>query len=177
MKYLTRRSVLIAGLALVGLALLAPAAQAQPFLRVARPASLRPFAPVRTFAPVRPFPVNNFGRAFPAVQNIYPAFVPTQLQRDALRNWSFQTRVIGRTYASLPPWLFGYNPYTPFYLGPVYPPVPPIPPLPPVTPVYPYPSYFNPYNTYTPPVAPLSSYSSGSGAPYPGTYVNPYAAY
>src|SRR5262245_35379457 len=63
------------------------------------------------------------GRAFTTAQRLTPSFVPTQLQRDALRNWAFNTAVIGRTYASLPPWLFGYNPYPPINYGPVYQPV------------------------------------------------------
>jgi hypothetical protein len=173
MRYFIRRSVLVAGLALVGLALLAPAAQAQPLRRFARPVNVvRPFTPVRAFAPVN-FHVS--GRPFPVVQNRFPAFVPTQLQRDALRNWSFQTRVIGNTYGSLPPWLFGYNPYVPLvnvnpvYSTPWYPPVAPAYANPYSTYVNPFATFSNPYSLYTPPVAPTPTYS--------GTYANPYAVY
>jgi hypothetical protein len=58
-----------------------------------------------------------WGQRFTPVQNYYPSFVPTRLQRDALRNWAFNTAVIGQTYASIPPWVFGWNPYVPQYVG------------------------------------------------------------
>jgi hypothetical protein len=60
------------------------------------------------------------GRAFPVTQNIYSPFQPTLLQRSALRNWAFNTALIGRTYGSIPPWVFGYNPYPPLYAGAYY---------------------------------------------------------
>ena len=87
MKLFLNRYIALAAVAVLGLALFAPAAQAQYRVR--------------------------YGRAFPVVQNIYPAFVPTQLQQSALRNWAYNTRVIGNAYASVPPWVYGYNPYPP----------------------------------------------------------------
>jgi hypothetical protein len=182
MKYFLRRSVLLAGLAVVALTVMAPTAHAQARARSLRafPVRARPFPAAFAASPAafRPFPAYGYGRAFPVVQNFSPAFVPTQLQRDALRNWSFQTRVIGRTYGSLPPWLFGYNPYNYGYYGYSgynwYPPVPPVPPVPPAYPAFPaspaYPTYSNPYAFYAPPVGPAS-------IPLYSGVVNPYAAY
>jgi hypothetical protein len=58
-----------------------------------------------------------YGMAFPSAQNIYPSFVPTQLQQSALQNWAFNTATIGNTFASIPPWVFGYNPYPQINIG------------------------------------------------------------
>jgi hypothetical protein len=131
MKRFFNRYTALAAVAVLGVALFAPAAQAQGY-RV------------------------RYGRPFPVVQNIYPAFAPTQLQQSALRNWAYQTRVIGQTYASLPPWLYGYNPYPPpvYNYGTVVP----------MTPYYPtpYPAYVSPYSSgYTPalPAVPLNPYA------------------
>ena len=77
--------------AVLGVVLLAPAAQAQ-------------------FRP-------GYGMAFPAAQNFYPPLVPSQLQQGMLRNWAFNTAVIGNTYGSIPPWVFGYNPYPGMFGG------------------------------------------------------------
>jgi hypothetical protein len=98
------------------------------------------------------------GRAFWTVQDRYKSFIPTQLQRDSLRQWAFNTAVIGRTYARLPPWLFGYNPYPPQNYGPVYQPV---------GPAYPPPVYGG-GGGYTNP------YAGGYGGGYGGGYTNPY---
>jgi hypothetical protein len=131
MKLFINRYIALAAVAVLGLALFAPAAQAQYRVR--------------------------YGRPFPVVQNRYPAFVPTQLQQSALRNWAYQTRVIGNAYASVPPWVYGYNPYPPVVnYGPVVP----------MTGYYPtpYPTYVSPY-TY-------GGYTAVN--PYAGTIVNPY---
>jgi hypothetical protein len=94
----------------------------------------------------------RYGTAFPSAQSIYPSFVPTQLQQSALRNWAFNTAVIGNTYASIPPWVFGYNPYPPVNIGP---------------------AYISPYGGggYVNPGAPL--YGGGYTNPFGGGY-NPY---
>jgi hypothetical protein len=131
MKLFINRYIALAAVAVLGIALFAPAAQAQ----------------------YRP----RYGRAFPVVQNRYPAFVPTQLQQSALRNWAYNTQVIGNAYASVPPWVYGYNPYPPVVnYGPVVP----------MTGYYstPYPTYVSPYS--------YGGYSAVN--PYAGAYVNPY---
>jgi hypothetical protein len=102
MKRFISRSLIVAVLAVAGVAFLASSAQAQ----------TRPVVS---------------GRAFPSVQSIYQPFIPTQLQQSAFRQYNRDLRVIGRTYSRLPPWLFGYNPYPqvinygPVYRAPVYP--------------------------------------------------------
>jgi hypothetical protein len=131
MKLFINRYIALAAVAVLGIALFAPAAQAQ-YYRA------------------------RYGRAFPVVQNIYPSFVPTQLQQSALRNWAYNTRVIGNTYASIPPWVFGYNPYPAVVnYGPVMPYYP-----------TPYPAYVSPFSY---------GYSPGYVNPYASGYVNPYA--
>jgi hypothetical protein len=150
MKLLPLRStMLVAGLALAGVVLFANPASAQ-------------------YRPVS-------GRAFPVVQNIYPAFAPTQLQQAAFRQWNYNVRVIGRTYRQVPPWLFGYNPYPqvvnygPVYRYPTYPVYPTYPTYPtyPVYPVYSSAS-FSPYNVYASPYGlPSNPYSSLVTPVYP----------
>jgi hypothetical protein len=131
----------IAGVAVVGLALVATEAQAQ---------------------------VVVSGRAFPSVQSRYPTFVPTMLQRNALQNWAYNSRVVARVYRQFPPWAFGYNPYPQVIsYGPVYP-TPLYNPAPyyPTTPYYP--SYGYPYGSYSP--ASFSGYygyPTGYGSYYP----------
>jgi hypothetical protein len=93
------------------------------------------------------------GVPFPSAQNLYPSFIPTQLQQSALRNWAFNTAVIGNTFGSIPPWMFGYNPYPPISYGGGYSP----------------PSAGGGYSN---PGVPL--YSGGYTNPYGGGYMNPY---
>jgi hypothetical protein len=57
---------------------------------------------------------------FPVAQNINPPFQPTWLQRSSLANWAYNTALVGKTYANIPPWVFGYNPYPPLYAGGLY---------------------------------------------------------
>jgi hypothetical protein len=134
MRRLFNRYSLLAVLALIAIALVAPAAQAQGYY-------------------YRPVAYGN-GRAFPVVQNIYPPFQPTFLQRSALQNWAYTNRVIGNTYAQYPPWVFGYNPYPPLYAG-VYSSGGPGFVTPP--PVYnPYPVGFGAYNPFTIPANPAA---------------------
>ncbi len=131
MRFLINRYTLLTAAALIAVALLAPSAEAQ----------------------YRP----RYGRAFPVVQNYYPPYGPSALQQYALQNWAYNTRVIGQTYASIPPWVYGYNPYPPVinYASPVY--------------TNPYPVYVSPYSNYTPvPYVPPVN-------PYSGATLNPYA--
>jgi hypothetical protein len=129
MKLFINRYLALAAVAVLGIALFAPAAHAQYRVR--------------------------YGRAFPVVQNMYPSFVPTQLQQSALRNWAYNTRVIGNTYASIPPWVYGYNPY---------------PPVVNYGPVMPYTGY---YPTYVSPYS-YGGYMPAYANPYASGYVNPY---
>jgi hypothetical protein len=133
MKFFTRRFAVVAVLALVGLGLVGSAAHAQ-------------------------YPRVRSGRAFPVVQNIYPAFVPTQLQQSQFRYYLYQTELLGRAYSTWPPYLLGYNPYPQVVnYGPVYPYV---------APAYGYTPYVNPYAGYVNPYA-----------GYVNPYLNPYAGY
>lgn len=53
-------------------------------------------------------------------------FAPTPLvnQQNALRQWAFNTAVIGQAYQNVPPYLLGYNPYpSPVNYGPLYQPL------------------------------------------------------
>ncbi len=112
----------------------------------------------------------RFGRPVPSftpVQSVYQPFIPTQLQSSALKQWAFNTAVIGRAYAQVPPYLFGYNPYPQSVnYGPVY--QPPTPTL-----------YGNPYlgggysaNPYLAPGGYGGGYTSGgSGGGYGGGYM------
>jgi hypothetical protein len=190
MKLLINRYTGMAALALVGVVLLAPAVEARgPFVRFGPGVSYaRPVIhynggtffnqPFRTsFSPgfrfTRPFPT-TFGNGvpFPVAQNINPPFQPTWLQRSALANWAYNTAVIGRTYAQFPPWLFGYNPYPPAFVGGYW------PPYYPGSGYTPWSPGFNPYaNGYNPFITPYNI----NGIPYasPGTLYptgyNPYA--
>jgi hypothetical protein len=149
MRRLIKSSLVVGALAVVIVAASASTAQAQ--VIVGRGFNAR-------------FPTGTVsGRAFPTVQNAYPSFVPTQLQRDAFRQWNRDVRFVGRTYATLPPWLFGYNPYPPINYGPVY--------------QYPaYPPYVPPYAPpFVPPFVPAyDGYTNPYAAPLTGGYVNPY---
>jgi hypothetical protein len=87
------------GAALIGVVLLAPAAQAQIFRPGLRPFYSGPFAPS---APM--LPVSTFQRL--------------TLQNFAIRNFAHNTAILGRAYYQVPPWLFGYNPYPPVNIGP-----------------------------------------------------------
>src|SRR5262245_7056526 len=124
MKRIFSRSILVAGLALIAVAWAATTVQAQP----------------------PRFRYYGSGRPFPVVQNMYQPFVPTLLQQSAFRQYNRDLRVIGRTYAQFPPWVFGYNPYPqvvnygPVYRYPTYPVYPNY-----VYPTYPTGGYTSPY--------------------------------
>jgi hypothetical protein len=193
MKLLTNRYTWMAALAVAGVVLLAPAAEARgPVVRVNTGfVSARPFTPRfnagfnfvgRPFFPTgaSSFGIGN-GRAFPVVQDMISPFQPTFLQRSALNNWAFNTALIGRTYAQFPPWFFGYNPYPPAFVGSYLPYSPGYAPSygmynPYATGYGPYTPAFNPYNVYAapyglPPVPPVPPVP-----PIPGAAsFNPYA--
>jgi hypothetical protein len=79
----------------------------------------------------------------PVLINPNPYITPTLTLQQA----AFNIRVMGSAYASLPPWMYGYNPYVTPYInyGPTY---PPINYTPYVTPGLPYNT--NPYLFYNP---------------------------
>jgi len=57
-------------------------------------------------------------RAFRSVQDIYPVQRnPYIVPGVTLKQWQYNTNLIGRTYAQFPPWMYGYNPYTPQVVG------------------------------------------------------------
>ena len=90
------------GAALIGVVLLAPAAQAQLF----RPGS-------------------GYRGPFPSGGAYIPAGLATRLQYQnlAVRNFAFNTAILGRGLSNVPPYVFGYNPYPPVNFGPAF--VPP----------------------------------------------------
>lgn len=77
---------------------------------------------------------------------------------------AFNIRTLGRAYQTVPPWVYGYNPYPPIYTnyGPIY-----------RSPVYYSPPMYTPYSApiYTPyysaPIAPVYN-------PYGYNLYNPY---
>jgi hypothetical protein len=104
------------------------------------------------------------GVSFSSAQNLYPSFIPTQLQQSALRNWAFNTAVIGNTYASIPPWVFGYNPYPPINYGPVSQPYSPSVSSGGYSPSYSG-GYSNPYASGAPNASSGSGYGGSGGGP------------
>ena len=96
------------GVALIGVVLLAPAAQAQIFRPGLRPFYSGPFAPSAPMLPVS------------TLQRL-------QLQNFAIRNFAHNTAILGRAAYQVPPWVYGYNAYPspfinygnpyPFYYG------------------------------------------------------------
>jgi hypothetical protein len=38
-----------------------------------------------------------------------------------LNQYAYNISVLGRAYSQIPPYILGYNPYTPTYYGPIYP--------------------------------------------------------
>jgi hypothetical protein len=105
---ITRRFVPLALLAVLGLGLMSPSAQAQTRL------------PPSSIAPYRGQPINRNWLVAPGV---------------TIRQWSYNTRQMGRAYASIPPYMLGYNPYPQVInYGPNFP-----------APIYNYPSLYNPY--------------------------------
>jgi hypothetical protein len=87
------------GVALIGVVLLAPAAQAQIFRPGLRPFYSGPFAPSAPMLPVS------------TLQRL-------QLQNFAIRNFAHNTAILGRAAYQVPPWVYGYNPYPPVNVGP-----------------------------------------------------------
>jgi len=59
------------------------------------------------------------------------------LNRYYVNQYAYNLRTLGQAYSTVPPWVFGYNPYpTPIYVTPVYPSTP-----------YVYP-YYSPFTLY-----------------------------
>jgi hypothetical protein len=130
MATLTRRFAIVAGLAVVGLGLLSSEASAQ-------------FRVRRVGATPVPFkqPINRNWLVAPGV---------------TLRQAAYNTRVVGRALSSIPPWVYGYNPY----------------PSPFINYGNPYPFYYgyNPYALYS---SVYNPYLTGAAySPY-----NPYGLY
>jgi hypothetical protein len=127
MKSLTRRFAVVALLAVIGLGILSNTANAQsrPYRRNGS-----------TYIPVTQ-PINRNWLVAPGL---------------TLRQWAYNTRVIGRAYSNVPPYLLGYNPYTPTMIN------------------YGYPGYYgyNPYSVYS---GLYNPYLTGS------IYSNPYNPY
>jgi hypothetical protein len=126
MASLTRRFAIVAGLAVLGLGLLSSEANAQ-------------FQVRRVGATPVPFkmPINRNWLVAPGV---------------TLRQAAYNTRVIGRALSTIPPWVYGYNPY---------------PSMVNYGPTYPYYGY-NPYAIYS---GLYNPYLTGS------IYTNPYNPY
>ncbi len=57
-------------------------------------------------------------RGFPSVQQLNPVVTnPYIMPGMQLKQWAYNTNVVGRTYGQFPPWMYGYNPYTPSVVG------------------------------------------------------------
>src|SRR5436190_4951432 len=81
--------------ALVGLALLGPVAPQARAQRMINPV--------------------NFNNAIPPNPNYYLTPYTT------LRQYAFNTAVLGRAFSNIPPYMLGYNPYPPINIGPSFP--------------------------------------------------------
>jgi hypothetical protein len=69
----------------------------------------------------------------------------------SLNQYAYNVRTIGRAYASVPPWVYGYNPYPPVIYN---------------APAYPYYSNYSPYYT-TPYTYNYNAYNPYSYSYYP----------